>query len=248
MWGGSNFMNTESTTPPNETGPTAITDGLWTVTFPLRFFGLDIGRRVSLFKISNNRLVIHSTGPFSLEQKAGIVALGRPAIMLDATTMHDTFTREARAAFPDVSYLVPEGFPEKAAGGVVRPIHELDSLTDGELQTVKLQGMRFLNEYAVFHPATRTLVLCDLLFNLVDATGYTRWAMKNLLGVKKWPAIDRPVRMAVKDQRPFTESLQRILEWDFDRIIVAHGSVIQSNGKRELRDAAKRAGFLVETT
>jgi hypothetical protein len=229
--------------PKNEAGLKPIADGLWTLTFPLRFFGLNIGRHVSLLRISNNRLVMHSTGPFSSEQKASITSLGKPTMMLDATTMHDTFSVEAREAFPNVSYLVPEGFPEKAAGSDTGLLEELDSLTGNELETVRLEGMRFLTEYAVFHPSSRTLIVCDLLFNLVEARGYTRWAMKYLMGVKEWPAIDRPVRIAVRDKLVFNKSLNRVFQWDFDRIIVGHGCVIESDGKRTLLDAVRRAGF-----
>lgn len=32
-------------------------------------------------------------------------------------------------------------------------------------------------------------------------------------------------------------SLERILSWDFDRIILAHGHLIETNGKRALREA-----------
>jgi len=69
----------------------------------------------------------------------------------------------------------------------------------------------------------------------VDAQGYTRWAMKYLLGVDQWPVIDRPMRWAVQDKAAFMESLQKIFESDFDRIIVAHGSILEKDGNNNFQ-------------
>jgi hypothetical protein len=43
-------------------------------------------------------------------------------------------------------------------------------------------------------------------------------------------------RFIVRDSTAARESLERILEWDFDRVIVAHGDVVESGGKEMLRD------------
>lgn len=217
--------------------------GIASFRFPLCFWGLNLGRRVTLLQISGERLVVHSTGPFTEDHLRAMEQLGRPAFLIEATTMHDTFSRQGRDALPDAEFFIPEGFPKQAAGSAARPLCEIDKVTSGEMQTVCLEGMRFLTEYACFHPASRTLILGDLLFNLEQSSGYTKWAMRHLLGVKAWPAIDRPVRMAVKDKGAFVSSLRRILAWDFDRVIVAHGSVIETNGKDIFRDAVLRAGY-----
>lgn len=223
--------------------PEPLGADVWTLSFPLRFCGLNLGRRVTLLRISGSRLAVHSTAPFTPAQVREMNGLGAPAFLLDATTMHDTFSREARAALPEATYFVPEAFCKKAQGRDARALGQLDEVTGGEIRTARLDGMRFLNEYACFHPASGTLIVCDLLFNLVEAKGYTRWAMRSLLGVKQWPAMDRPVRMAVCDRDAFIASLRRIDRWDFDRLIVAHGSVIPSGGKQHFREALRRAGF-----
>jgi len=220
---------------------TQLAEGLWTLRYPMRFMGLELGRCVSILRIGEGEMALHSTGPFSTDDIERIQALGRIKLMLDATTMHDTFSRAARAAFSGCPYFVPEGFPKKRAGAGCRLLADLDSETDGALQTIRLDGLRFLTEYACFHPDSRTLILCDLLFNLVDAKGYTRWAMKHLLGVKQWPAIDRPMRLAIADKAAFEASIREIFDWDFDCIIVAHGVPVEKDGKAALRQALQRS-------
>jgi len=35
----------------------------------------------------------------------------------------------------------------------------------------------------------------------------------------------------VKDSAALTRSLNKLMEWDFDSVILAHGDIIQRNGK-----------------
>jgi len=223
------------------TGLNALDENLWTLRYPMRFLGMALGRRVCVMRLSDGRVVVHSSGPFVTDDVEAIGELGRVDLLLEATTMHDTFSREGRAAFPGARYLVPEGFPKGKAGLEAGSVAEVDCLTGGEVCAVRLEGMRFLNEYACFHAASRTLMLGDLLFNLTGAKGWTRWSMRWLMGVKQWPAIDRPVRMAVADRDAFAASMRRILDWDFDRVVVAHGAIIERDGKRVFREALERA-------
>jgi len=46
--------------------------------------------------------------------------------------------------------------------------------------------------------------------------------------------------MGWKDRRAAKQSLERILEWDFDRIILSHGENIESDAKAVLRKAWAR--------
>lgn len=218
-------------------------DEIWTLAFPLRFLGMQLGRRVCVMRLPGDQLVIHSTAPFNEEQVREIHSLGRVEFLLEGTILHDTFSREGQRAFPTSTYLVPEHFPKAAMGSRTGSIAEIEGRTKGEIQVLRLEGMRMLNEYACFHRTSRTLIVCDLLFNLVQAMGWTRWCMRHLMGVKQWPAVDRPVRWAVKDRNAFVHSLQAMLAWDFEHVVVAHGAIIKHDGKRIVEEAIQRAGF-----
>ena len=47
----------------------------------------------------------------------------------------------------------------------------------------------------------------------------------------------RLYRTAVTDRRRMHAAVERILDWDFDQIIVAHGAVVENNGKEVFRVA-----------
>ena len=44
-------------------------------------------------------------------------------------------------------------------------------------------------------------------------------------------------RLAVSDRAALRRSLEKVLEWDFERIVPGHGEVIEHAGPAELRAA-----------
>lgn len=63
------------------------------------------------------------------------------------------------------------------------------------------------------------------------------------VGGQHHPGMPRSVKAGVKDKAAFESSLATILGWDFDRVIVGHGDVIDFDGKPKLRAALAAAGF-----
>jgi glyoxylase-like metal-dependent hydrolase (beta-lactamase superfamily II) len=41
--------------------------------------------------------------------------------------------------------------------------------------------------------------------------------------------------LLIRDRRAARQSLERILAWDFDRVVVAHGDVLEAGGRGALR-------------
>jgi hypothetical protein len=93
------------------------------------------------------------------------------------------------------------------------------------------------NEVVFFHRRTRSLILADLALN-VGAPG--TWAEKffySLAGVWGRFGPARAFRASIKDRAALRASLDHILGWDFDRVIVGHGKNIESGGPAALRAA-----------
>ena len=47
----------------------------------------------------------------------------------------------------------------------------------------------------------------------------------------------RGVRWMIRDRRAARASLERMLQWDFDRVVVSHGDVLQTGGRRQVEAA-----------
>ena len=43
-------------------------------------------------------------------------------------------------------------------------------------------------------------------------------------------------RLALRDRPSAIASIKTMLSWDFDRVIMAHGSIVETDGKRRLRE------------
>jgi hypothetical protein len=92
-----------------------------------------------------------------------------------------------------------------------------------------------INEVAFLHKPSRTLLLTDWLFNFngaatpggrpVDPHLYLR-----LDGAYHGPRQSRLLRAFIADKHAARELGDRLLAWDFDRIIVCHGDIIDTGG------------------
>ena len=62
-------------------------------------------------------------------------------------------------------------------------------------------------------------------------------AFVHLDGVYKQFAMPRTIRLTVRNRRAARLSVERMLEWEFDRVIVGHGDVLESGGRQALGEA-----------
>jgi len=205
--------------------------------------GVDLHRNVTVIRLANGDLVIHSTGPFSAEDIATITHLGRPAWLLDTLGRHDTFAKEGRAAFPTATYLAPDGFSE-TVGFPVGALQPKPDAWGDELDVLEVSGAPTLGEHLVFHRASRTLIVADLIFHFPPPQPlWPEILLQLAIGREHAPGMSRPFKTAILDRPAFEASIAAALRWDFDRIVVGHGEVIETGGKAKLRAALQREGF-----
>ena len=228
----------------------AIAENLWTLQYSLTKLGVHINRTVTIIKLRSGELVIHSTAPFSPEDVAAIGALGQPAYLVEALNAHDTFATEGRAAFPGIPYFAPEGFSE-IAGLPTQSLKSPPAAWGDELAVLELAGKsEAMREYVMLHRPSRTLIVADLVFHITEEAGLGQrmFAVAGLIGGDTHDtAVPRPEKSSVEDEAAFRQSLQALLAWDFDRVIVGHGDVVET-GKTALTAALNEAGFLSEPT
>ncbi len=223
--------------------PQLLAENLWLLPYPLKMLGADLRRNVTLIRLRSGKLIIHSTAPFAPEDVAAIRALGEPGWLLDGILRHDTFAKEGREAFPGIPYLAPEGFAQ-VVGFPTQPIPPTPPEWDGELLALEIQGIPEARDIAMLHIPSRTLILTELVFNFGDDEPlWTELLLRAAIGSQHHPGMSRPFKAGVKDATAFKNSLATMLSWDFDRVIVGHGDVIESGGKEKLRAALETAGF-----
>lgn len=226
--------------------PQAVAENLWTLQYPLSMFGAPIGRTVTIIRLRSGKLVIHSTAAFTLEDVAAIKALGEPGWLLDVTNIHDTHAKEGRAAFPDIPYLAPEGFSE-AAGVATQSLGAPPVEWGDEVQVLELAGKaEMAREYVVFHRPSGTVIVADLAFHVTEEApaGLRLYATVVLKGGGSHDtAMPAPQKWAARDKEAFEQSLEKMMTWDFERVITGHGDVPVTT-KAAFTEALQIAGFL----
>jgi hypothetical protein len=220
-----------------------LAENLWVLPYSLRLLGGNFKRMVTIVRLRTGKLVIHSTGPFTAPDVDSIFRLGEPAWVLDAMLQHDTFARRGRQAFPGIPFLAPTGFAQ-VVGFPTEPLIPVPTEWEEELKVLRLDGMPSIQEHLLFHSVSRTLIVADLLINFGPNTpAWTRFLLLVGVGARHHPGMSRRFRMAIKDKAAFRRSIEVLSTWDFDRIIVGHGEIIEAGGRSRLATALKEGGF-----
>ena len=208
-----------------------LADNVALLQFPLRACGIDFRRNVTLMRLRDGRVIIHSTAPFHSEDVKAILRFGQPAWLVEATSMHDTFARAGRGAFPEIPYLVPADFV-KGSGAAPDPQSGIPKEWADEIEALKIEGLRLVDECALLHRASRTLVLADLLTHFPPEThGRSRFFVQRIMRLPDLVGISSFFRLMIRDKGRFAESMRVLLGWDFERIIVAHSDPVLLDAK-----------------
>jgi hypothetical protein len=217
-----------------------IADDVVVMSFPLRFFGINFARNVTLLRLGDGRVVIHSTAPFTEKDLQAIRTFGDPAWLVEATLLHETFAKEGRTALPGVPYLAPIGFKE-VSDVTTQPLEPPPSAWAREIEVLRLEGTR-KNEHVLFHRRSRTLVVADLFFSFpAETRGWVWFFARRIMGLPpSLFGVSRFFRMLISDRPAFERSMTRMLEWDFERVIVAHREPLEVGARTAIEEALRK--------
>ena len=219
--------------------PRKLGDGVWVLEAPLRVGPLELGARTTVLELAGGDLCVHSPGPPGPagEALASVRGLGHVRALVAPNLMHHLFFARWASAFPEAACLGPSGVAAKVPGVRIRAIDaEWADLVRDSLDVCPLGGMPRLDEVALLHRPSRSLVLTDLCFNIRRAPLVTRLMMQLNQGFGRF-GCTRLGRSLIQDSAALRRSLDVVLGWDFDRVIVGHGDVVESGGHDVLTDA-----------
>ena len=218
---------------------TPLAPDLWEYDAPMTVIGMALGHRTTVAKLPDGLLWVHSPAAYSAELADELRQLGPVAHIVAPNAMHDTYLESWFAALPQARFHGAKGFSK------FRPdLKFTDTLGDtppaawsAVFDQLMLRGMPRLNEVVFLHRASRTLILTDLIFNLGAEMPLLSRVLLKLNGCYDCLAVSRLLRTTIKDQPALRESLDRMLEWDFDRVVVSHGRNLEAGAKDALRTA-----------
>lgn len=199
-------------------------------------------RRMTVIALKSGELVIHSAIRLSEQDMAALDKLGRVTTIIAPNIAHGSEAQWYADRYPAAKVLVPYD-----AGGRLRKVTRIDGTLeddwpgsfDAELQFQPVLGTR-LHEAAFFHKPSRTLILTDLVLNLSGSDFKPGWLKR----LAQWNGVlDRFGtsklfdKFLVLDVYKLRSSIDRITEWDFSRIVLSHGKIVETDGQKMLKDA-----------
>ena len=216
---------------------TSLDDDLWVVHHPNRFLGMEFGVRMTIIRLASGGIMLHSPVPISDSLAAEIDQLGMVRYLIAPNLFHHLFVADAVARWPDAVLYAPAGLDEKRPDLTIHRILGSDPLPDG-IDGCTLAGMKPLSETVLFHAPSATLICCDLLLNITQPRGLWAKLYLTLNGINGRPGVSKVLaKSAFKDTRALRGSIDEILEWPFERLIVSHGDVLETDAAPILRES-----------
>jgi hypothetical protein len=216
-----------------------LDNNIWCVTGSLP--GMSLKRVMTLVRLDDSRLVIHSAVALDEGAMAEIEAWGRPAMLLVPNAYHRLDAPAYLARYPDLEVYCPRGSRKKVEE-VVRVHGSYDDFPENPTIALDhLDGVRNVEGVMrVRSSSGSTLVFNDAVFNMPHGRGVPGFIFRHITGSTGGPRVTRLFRMmAVKDKAAFRDNLQRLAGTpELKRIIVSHHEPITDQPADTLRRVA----------
>lgn len=217
---------------------------LWTLEG--EWYDSPLRRRMTVVRLASGGLVVHGAIRLREEDWPQLDALGPVELLIAPNRFHGSEAHHYQARTPAARLFVSRGCERE-----LRRLARVDGVLPGdwpladELPCLELQGTRCgLHECVFLHRASRTLLLTDAAFNLQDAHGgLTGWLLRLNRVERRFGPSRLFRRVFVGDLAQARDSFARLLEWEFERVIVAHGEVVEVEAREALRRGCVEMGL-----
>jgi hypothetical protein len=179
-------------------------------------------------------LWIHSPVKLDDALAAEVEALGPVRHLVAPNCFHHLHMGPASERWPDARVYAPAGLRAK------RTDLRIDvDLRDGDrpwgdaFEQIEIAGAPALDEFVFFHRPSKTVIVCDLVFNIHENPSLFTRLILRMVGVWQRLAQSRIWRSYTKDRSAAARSAGRVLELEFTRVLASHGRTAEGPEVRE---------------
>ncbi len=199
-------------------------------------------RVMTVIRLEDGRLVIHSAIALDEGSMAEIEAWGRPAVLLVPNAFHRLDAPAWVTRYPDIEVRCPPGGRSKVEE-VVRVDADYRGFDGGRTLSIEiLDGIGGSEAVlAVRSPGGTSLVFNDALFNMPHGRGLSGFVFRYVTGSSGFPRVTRLFRvLAVKDRGRLRAHFERLADTpDLVRLIVSHHEAVERDPRGVLLRAAE---------
>lgn len=219
---------------------TQVDENILTVVGEIHMPLADLPRRMTVVRLNDGRLVVFSAIALDGDEMQALEGFGRPAFLVVPNDHHRLDAKVWKDRYPTIEVVAPEGSRDKV-DQVVPVDTSAPRFGDPNVEFVTVPGTRGREAALVVRGVNgTTLVLNDVVGNIRDATGFGGWFLRAMGFAGDEPHVPAPVKLMMVDDKAALR--MTLLEWadleSLQRILVSHGSPIEDNPRRVLRELA----------
>ncbi len=226
--------------------PVAVAADIWTVEGPeieykLAGLSLPCPTRMTIIRLRNGSLWLHSPVCFCADLKAWLDTLGPVGTIVAPNSFHTAHTRAWADCYTSADVFAPSA----AFGKIACPrTRALDAPFDAEWHSEidhHFVDLGSFGESLFFHRASATLIVTDLMQNFEREriiSPLTRFILKlgGATGPKGGPSIE--IRLAALPHRArLAAAVAVMLAWEPARIVLSHGKCYEVEVDAEIKTA-----------
>ena len=220
-----------------------IDNHIWIAQQPFKFLGIEVGTRMTVIKLLNGSLVVISPIEISSAIQEQLSNIGTVRYIVAPNLFHYLYLKRCQQIYPQAQTIAPPGLAAKKPNLRIDRVFTRDRIEfDSELEFVWFEGFRvfmppqvkIINEIVFYHSASKTLIITDSAFNFDRSFPLVTQLAARVLGsyeVLKPYLLDK---IASQDKQKLKQSIDKILAWDFQRVIMAHGTIVEREAKAKL--------------
>lgn len=212
-----------------------ITDGVWHATHDHTITGgAQFRTRTTLVRLEDGTLWMHSPIPLDDELASEIAELGEVRHIVAPNGFHDRYAAAAKQRYPQATlWGSPVLKHSKEQPPVDAWLGETKPSWSNEIQYLCIEGVPKVDEFVFLHPSSGTLILTDLLFQIRYPVNTLTKMILWMAGANKGKlAQSRLWRSITKDRGAAGRSVEKMLDWDFERVVLAHGDFVEGADAR----------------
>lgn len=203
--------------------------------------GFHYPTRMAVIRLPGNDLFVWSPVALTEGLRAEVDALGEVRYLVAPNSLHHLFIADWMRAYPDTrAHAAPRlrekrkdiAFDEDLGSA---PIKEWCR----EIEHVVVEGNAITSEVVFFHRKSGTVIFTDLIQQLPAGwfSGWRALVAKWDLMVSPEPSVPRKFRAAFTNRQAARVSVERILAWPAEKVLMAHGTPVTEDGQAFLRRA-----------
>jgi hypothetical protein len=220
--------------------PQELMPGVWLVTGGLPF---PIKRAMTIVKLPDGSLLLHSVIAMNDAGMAKLDALGKPSVMIIPHGGHRLDPTFYKARYPEIRVVAPA-----AARAKIEEVIKIDATSEEALPPlgVRLHSVDGYKHgelgYELDTPGGKLLILSDVVGNHDPVPGLGGWIMAALTGGIKGRTLGVPrivKRVILADKNAARASLEKLAEIpDVKALTIAHGRPLTDGVSAALKQAA----------